>query len=766
MSTFQNSRTPPPRESIFVRLSSFLRALWVFFPGIIFMVLGLFLFTSLSQGKDIILQSTDGAQSWITGLYLVLAAIFWVFTAWYTARLIAYNRDDLFHRSPWVLYHFPRLIGYFNFLVLWLAVYLVNDHEDRWSLGTWSIIVGDIGIYVLFYHFVDRVLHGNRDPKRVERLRVWRWIVRFLLIGACLLVILRWQANDIQVLLYTLPVFQLGFLFLAIARRPLYDPSKGGTAPPPWLEDKIDQYMRWTFTPGFSSEELRFERPIFVVYHLLALACFICYLASINSIAFARELTSFPLVLLGFGILLGIVNIIALVSYRRKTNFNFLLLALIVIAGFVVETHGVRYLHTDRKETYAGRMHFRQYVAQWLEWHREELEDSTRPFPLFLVLADGGASRSGYWSASVLARLHEATRIAGTGRSYFLDHLFCLSGASGGSVGNTVFLSAYTLQQADPRLRTDSLCQRYLGNDFLVYPLARLLGPELILPLSGGSWYDRAAALEMGMDAPSKGDSSMGRFVGGSFSALMPRAGNRLPILSINTTRVNDGAPGVVSTIHIDSSHGIFGRRVDVLDQLPPNRDLRVSTAMVLGARFPYMSPGGRIGNSYYVDGGYFDNSGAGVAHEMLLELNRMASGPDTLLAKYAKRIHFYVIHLTNTPISSSAAEKPIHPVLNDLATPLLTLAGSYESQTSVNDARLINYLKEISGNRTSYIKVNLYEDRADSYPMNWVISQRARLAMDTRVHQKPVLDSIINRMNDTSGRSLSDLFHGFRIDN
>ncbi len=68
-------------------------------------------------GKDIIYQSTDVAGNnfnW-TGLYLVLAAIFWVFTTWYTARMIAYSRNDLYKEAPWVLYHFPRLLGYCYF---------------------------------------------------------------------------------------------------------------------------------------------------------------------------------------------------------------------------------------------------------------------------------------------------------------------------------------------------------------------------------------------------------------------------------------------------------------------------------------------------------------------------------------------------------------------------------------------------------------------------------------------------------------------------
>ena len=102
---------PPgkPTGSLLTRFSYFLKALYIFFPGILFLLLGLFLFLNLSQGKDIIHQSTDGKHSWATGIYLVLATIFWVFTTWYTTRIIAYNREDLYKKAPWVLFHFPAL---------------------------------------------------------------------------------------------------------------------------------------------------------------------------------------------------------------------------------------------------------------------------------------------------------------------------------------------------------------------------------------------------------------------------------------------------------------------------------------------------------------------------------------------------------------------------------------------------------------------------------------------------------------------------------
>jgi hypothetical protein len=746
--------------------------MWIFSPGLIFLALCLFLLTSLSQGKDIIYQSTDGDASWRTGIYLILATVFWVFTTWYTSRLIAYNRNDLFKKSPRVLYHFPRLLGFCIFLVLWLAVYLIDDLDRKRSDVAWAIALSDLAVYYLAHRFLEKSLNENLTAKRRRILVLIRWIVRTLILLACLLVVLRWKDNQVGVLLYTLPVFQLGFLFLVIARRPLYisDPTyqnKSVAVKSMHPRTITGRFLRWAFLDTSEKFDLQFEKGIFFFYNIIAALALVCYLLAINFLGFSRELTSFPFLMLAFGVLMGIINMIALVSHRRQVNFNFLLIVLIVCFGYIFETHPVRMdeLKSGNEQVYARRLSFHRYIDNWLTWHRDSL-DAAKTFPVFFVLADGGASRSGYWVASVLSALHEDTRDSSTTyHSYFTDHLFCLSGASGGSVGNTAFLSAYALQQRNPGLRTDTLCREYLGNDFLSFPLARMLGPELVHPLFGWftPWTDRAAALEYSMDYP-QGDGPMGPLVRGSFSQLMPNTTNRFPILSINTTRVNDGGPGVVGTIHIDSSQGIFGRRIDVLDSLPRGKDIRVSTSMILGARFPYMSPGGRIGNSYYVDGGYFDNSGAGVVHEMLIELNRMMKDTASKLWKFRDKLHFYVLHLSNTPYSPAASDRSIHPALNDLATPLLTLAGSYSSQTSVNDARLINYLKELRTGKNNYLLLNLYNKGKDaSMPMNWVISERVRNIMNRRVKEKKEIDTLVRRM---VGGRVENLFHGMGVEN
>ena len=109
--------------------------------------------------------------------------------------------------------------------------------------------------------------------------------------------------------------------------------------------------------------------------------------------------------------------------------------------------------------------------------------DSVPEYPVYFVLADGGASRSGYWVASVLSKLQD------TSRNAFGRHLFCLSGASGGSVGNASFyLLLKELGDQPSKLPYDSIylkhSRQYLENDFLTYTLSRMLSHDFFVRYS------------------------------------------------------------------------------------------------------------------------------------------------------------------------------------------------------------------------------------------------------------------------------------------
>jgi hypothetical protein len=163
------------------------------------------------------------------------------------------------------------------------------------------------------------------------------------------------------------------------------------------------------------------------------------------------------------------------------------------------------------------------------------------------------------------------------------------------------------------------------------------------------------------------------------------------------------------------------------------HRLMKLSTAALLGARFPYISPAGGIGQHFFVDGGYFDNSGAGITLELMEYLNRKLSDSSHFLYAFRHRVRFKVLYMSNEK-KSSPYQPPkeqnnvkLNPLFNDLAAPVITILGTYSKQTGLNNLKLEKYMQQSEyrwGNK-GFMQINLPLKVGDSldYPTNWVIS-------------------------------------------
>ena len=400
----------------------------------------------------------------------------------------------------------------------------------------------------------------------------------------------------------------------------------------------------------------------------------------------------------------------------------------------------------------------RQGLSQYTEgWLKEKLaqSDSSDTVRMTFVLSDGGASRSGLWATSVFTYLTSETN------GKFRDNLFCLAGASGGGVGNSVYFSWLDTQLKNERAELGWM-NNQMRFDFLAPTVGRLLSTDYfrhVFPLNRLPMSDRAGILEESMENTGTGlmDKPMSSLV-----TCKKKIGYKLPLLYINTTRMQDAMPAVVSNINLKE----HSERLDVLtllDSMPMNEmhDINLSTAAVLGSRFPYVSPAGAIKNHYFVDGGYFDNSGAGIAHETMLFIDQNKEK----LRLEKRIIEFLVIHIQNNSLGSDSL-KSVHPLVNDLAAPGKTLAGSYSQQTNLNDGRLYQYLYNRQGGNSgltyeewlpsaasAVYKINLYDAEVcnnSKLPMSWAISATKADTMSIQCLQGNTrLRSLVKKLKD-----------------
>ena len=734
------------------------KAAWLFFPALLFLLLTWFAFWKINQGRDILLFTLQKQNAFA---FLILAQCFWAYMIWYSSRMVAKAK---FWEQPHYLFlnirvHLPRLLGFCCFAVIILALLQVQFFKHPLSPSTATVL---LVVAIPFYLLTDRFWAWCVDRRKISAILLMSIAAVVLLVSAIAVV---W-AQSAPGLVVLFVEMQVSFVLFMIGRRKVIEKQQ------PDVYARQEQPYDYKGATGImllikKMRRLFFDREdrgYFIAFNIIGLGVTVIYLFALNSVKFSVFLGTIPVILTAFGVLAGFVNLISTLSVFARFNFHLILLILAFFIGSVKEQYMVLLPQkkiTDSQHRFSNRQQLPEYMGNWLAQHDSLIRKAGgRKYPVYIVMSNGGASRSGYWAASVMGYLQDKSGAA------FSDHLFCMSGASGGSVGNATFFSLLMNKNQVP-LKGDSsfraAAQDYLKSDFLSHTIAYMLGPDFfqhVVPFV--KWENREDALVASLEKAPDDSAFLRQKLDTCFGSMMAVREDThypLPILFINTTRMQDGRPAVISNILVDDN--TFNKRVDVLGLLSDSLDMKLSTGVVLGASFPYLSPAGRIDHyypdekrtrpHYFVDGGYFDNSGAGVVNEMLIGVKKWLSDPANGLSRYKDAIEFYVLHITNDPIGNPRLDTT-NALVNDLAAPVKTLYGAYGTQTVVNDLRLKKFMQDWYSDDKHYREFNLYElyDSPDKYSMNWVISPPVLSAMRDRLRKQDIvkeLTGVIERM-------------------
>ena len=307
--------------------------------------------------------------------------------------------------------------------------------------------------------------------------------------------------------------------------------------------------------------------------------------------------------------------------------------------------HNIRTI--DR--TAGGPLTLEQAWERWLD--KQSGQDEA--VPLVLVAAEGGGIRAAYWTARALDCAIDADvpscGYEPEGEAGDPLSLFAASGISGGSLG----LAAYTASVL--REERDEWTDERLGDDFLAAAGAWMLFTDMPNALFKFDLEpDRAGVLERAWEKAWGDDSPL---ADGLFETW--EADSRTPLLLLSGTSVQDGcrvnnsvldadveepetekalrardclsmaafASGTRASASASGAGATFAATHDLIDLLCEDEDVRLSTAALLSARFPWVSPAGRIPRcgtgfaTYAVDGGYFDTSAASPIQELWARL-------------------------------------------------------------------------------------------------------------------------------------------------
>ncbi len=375
-----------------------------------------------------------------------------------------------------------------------------------------------------------------------------------------------------------------------------------------------------------------------------------------------------------FAIFVSCLAIMTTLLFVWSRRLDFPIIPALIAAAVVFsvldlnDNHHIRWIKTASSSGEASRSNSATSAPRqiplddaFLAWYENRPDKpaagSDARYPVYILAAQGGGIYAATQSLMFLVKMQSACR-------KFTEHLFAISSVSGGSIG-AAFYSALVDQyefgdEACPTIEERTkpskatwhvfdVARDLMLVDYLSPLVASLLFPDFaqrFLPVELPA-LSRARALEATLEkaweskagpfgAGKSGDGAAMDSVNplkagllGSWSAK----GNR-PLIFFNTTEAGTGRRRLISPVTY-----LAPKTSDVrFMPLNANRDVRLSTAAVVSARFPWVTPAGWFreqakgaGQPKYrlVDGGYFDNSGITTALEIIERLQAVAERKD-----------------------------------------------------------------------------------------------------------------------------------------
>jgi hypothetical protein len=369
------------------------------------------------------------------------------------------------------------------------------------------------------------------------------------------------------------------------------------------------------------------------------------------------------------------------------------------------------------------------YFDKWLDARRSEIEATPGPYRVVIVAAEGGGIRAAYWTGGILTRLQD--------HPAWGAHILALSGVSGGAVGTGVFAGLIAASHAGKVACQDRVgalypcAKRIFSADLLSPPLLYMLmndGLRSIFRRSGAD--ERTGALEQALEeafVSATGSTILSGALTDPWRQGDPR--ELPPLVVSNMTVAGRGERAVLAAM---KNGGAFKDATDVTDYVRPER-LRISTAIVLSARFPLISATAVIDDETkvlrLVDGGYADNSGAATAIDLVQALLEAAARKGL-----RERIAPVVLPIKNGEAQSAAARSPIQQsLIGGIIDPLATLNGVRAASSARYESELAKYMATVGGVIVKGFELKYGEDR---YPLGWTLGTHTIQLLDAQIAQ------------------------------
>jgi predicted acylesterase/phospholipase RssA len=718
--------------------------------GIAMAVLAFFVFVYSDQGAEVLraLGERRFGQQDLTGATGVLrlmafgtGALLWCLASWYTARVLLYvnlpTTQDLYVEEGdnwsaghlWLARNVPRILGAAPLAIIGYSMlhafdtYEVDPPILLLLLGVCALA----GSVALWWAFYKRRQIMERNAKNV----------------------LQQQSSE-------MPATPLNLEAMAFDQNLLRSIPK----------QRCEQLRAW---PVMRITELKTAHRVLLVAGTASLLLLLVF--TLNPIHAAGAIGTGAVITLAGASWVLWGSALVYWGERNRIPVLTLLLLLAVVSSIWNDNHNIRVLNASGS---SDRDSLETALSKWHDQISKKYSD--RPeHPLFIVTAEGGGIRAAYWTSIVLGSLQDKDRS-------FADHVFAISGVSGGSVGAAVFSALLTDENARGQIVQRS--EEMLGQDFLSSAIAAMLYPDFaqrfcpipIQLLDRGQWMEKSWEQAWRETARKHGHDD-NRFAEG-FRSLWKQGNPYVPVLFLNATSVERGNRVIGSNIQINPDE--FLASDDLMNKIAPATDVPLSTAAHLSARFTYVSPAARFvsDNSHAVDGGYFENSGATTGVDILRKISLLQNDPDPNKQAIVAGVAPKVIMISNSPVGTAFWKqtcpdknnkerknptidrelnhhKPTS-LLEDALAPVYALLNTRDAR-GVYAQRAIGYVNNgFSADPKKQVYFFSLAQTTVPLPLGWMLSNRAAEAIQLELFDQRATASSPERITDCYGQNLT----------
>jgi hypothetical protein len=702
-------------------ITQLIRGIWLFRLVISGLLVTFLVLWVMDQGQDLLLSVTSNWKGPV--LTLVMLSIFavcnWYLPKYYqlpdTAKLTVRN----FFFASWdyqseehTEYTFTgRLLGAFSLMLPGACV-----------LHTMQIVDPKILLIVLtIFYYIILKRQWLCERKAVAA------IASVVLVIMIIFALMKERSNSELLGYFALDFFMISFVFL------LYTNIRKSTT---------------TWRP--------FNRPVtpFVIFPALAVSLLVVY-ENIDPRKFAFDengrFLTLAIVFSSLIFYVFVLTIFLILGKKKKVQIlTFIIVSMLAFASFSKnDYHRIRtYSFKDHPLENPAMDSLTVYSRKWIDRRKSEIIrfDSVnhQPYPVFIVNAHGGGIRAAAWTSKVINSLDTALQnrllskgVTSEGAAKDFQHfVFGYSCASGGTMGAAV-LCAQRYNRLSKGRNESQLRGDFYKKDFLTPVIIQLFGRDLWLSFVGSDGIpDRAAQQERvwEMQTEKSIDSP-------SLELPLPHYWNdpkvfmEVPLLFANSYVLETGHKSVIAPVLLSARDfpSSFLMSNYFADTTREPMTLRLSTAALLTARFPFISPAGKLdGFTHFLDGGFKDNSGAGTAGEVRRVLKKAL-----VSAGLQEKVQITMLSLPNaiSVIDTMRTAKNLFEIGAPLTGAINTSVGNTNEAEALRG--LLSYEESYD---TASIRPQEMTGDKDSLslkpllPLGWQISDAALRYMDSSI--------------------------------